>query len=73
MYKQNLVKDLSIYNINTFSSRFYNKNQKQAIKTTQNNFINKFRLECIIGKGGFGKVSFNYYNFIIIIGLESIL
>ena len=67
---ENLVKNFSIYNINTNSYNLYNNNKKPEKKAT-NNFIDKFRLECIIGKGGFGKVSFNY-NFIII-GLESFL
>ena len=70
MNNENLVKNFSIYNINTNSYNLYNNNKKPAIKAT-NNFIDKFRLECIIGKGGFGKVSYNY-NFIII-GLESFL
>ena len=58
MKKENAVKDLSIYNINTYSSKFFNnKNQVQASQAT--NFINKFKLECAIGKGGFGKVRIN--------------
>ena len=70
MNNENLMKNFSIYNINTNSYNLYNNNKKPEKKAT-NNFIDKFRLECIIGKGGFGKVSYNY-NFIII-GLESFL
>lgn len=59
MKKENIIKDLSIYNINTFSSKFYNnhKNNNQTQEEKSSNFINKFKLECVIGKGGFGKVS----------------
>ena len=57
MKKENVIKDLSIYNINTYSSKFY-KNKKKIAVSQPSDFINKFKLECVIGKGGFGKVSF---------------
>ena len=57
MKKENVIKDLSIYNINTYSSKFY-KNKKKIEVSQPIDFINKFKLECVIGKGGFGKVSF---------------
>ena len=56
MKKENVIKDLSIYNINTYSSKFY-KNKKKIAVSQPSDFINKFKLECVIGKGGFGKVS----------------
>ena len=57
MKKENIIKDLSIYNINTYSSKFY-KNKKKTSVSQPTDFINKFKLECVIGKGGFGKVSY---------------
>jgi hypothetical protein len=57
MKKENVIKDLSIYNINTYSSKFY-KNKKKTSVSQPTDFINKFKLECVIGKGGFGKVSY---------------
>ena len=57
MKKKNTIKDLSIYNINSYSSKFSNKHHTQKIPEQKyNTFINKFTLECVIGKGGFGKV-----------------
>ena len=56
MKKENNIKDLSIYNINTYSSKFYNNNNNQISISNNSNFINKFKMECVIGKGGFGKV-----------------
>ena len=56
MKKENIIKALSIYNINTYTSQFYNKKPSPHIKKYPD-IINKFNLECVIGKGGFGKVS----------------
>ena len=39
------------------SSKFYKTKKKIAV-SQPSDFINKFKLECVIGKGGFGKVSF---------------
>ena len=57
MRKENVIKELSIYNINTYSCKFYKTKKKIAV-SQPSDFINKFKLECVIGKGGFGKVSF---------------
>ena len=54
MKKGNKIKDLSLYNINIFSYKYKDNNNETNIN---NNFLNKFKLECVIGKGGFGKVS----------------
>ena len=54
MRKENILKDLSIYNIKTCSNKFYDKNQIQV--SHPSNFINNFKLQCVLGKGGFGKV-----------------
>jgi len=51
-----------LYNdINTVSSNFFpnNKILKNNLHNSLNNNINNFKLEYVIGKGGFGKVSFN--------------
>ena len=56
MKKENIIKDLSIYNINTYTSQFHSK-KLQINSKRYPNIINKFNLECVIGKGGFGKVS----------------
>ena len=61
MKKENVIKDLSIYNINTYSSKFY-KSKKKTSVSQPTDFINKFKLECVIGKGGFGKVSYIIFN-----------
>ena len=54
MKKGNKINDLSLYNINMYSTNYkYNKKE-----TNINNLIDKFKLECVIGKGGFGKVSY---------------
>ena len=50
----NEINDLSLYNINMYSTN-YKDNKKE---TNINNLIDKFKLECVIGKGGFGKVSY---------------
>ena len=55
MRKEKIIKDLSIFNINTFSNKLYN-NKKIQLSHHSSNFINNFKLECVIGKGGFGKV-----------------
>ena len=60
MKKENIMKDIYIYNINTYSSQFFNNKNKKGVSQVAN-FINKFKLECVIGKGGFGKVSYNFY------------
>ena len=60
MKKENIMKDLPIYNINTYSSHFFNNKNKTGVSQADN-FNNKFKLECVIGKGGFGKVSYNFY------------
>ena len=54
MKKGNKINDLSLYNINMYSTN-YKDNKKE---TNINNLIDKFKLECVIGKGGFGKVSY---------------
>ena len=54
MKKEKIIKDLSIYNINTFSNKLYNN--KKIQQSHSSNFINNFKFECVIGKGGFGKV-----------------
>ena len=54
MKKGNKINNLSLYNINMYSTN-YKDNKKE---TNINNFIDKFKLECVIGKGGFGKVSY---------------
>ena len=56
MKKGNKIKDLSLYNINIFSSKYKDNNKETNINN--NNLLNKFKLECVIGKGGFGKVSY---------------
>ena len=50
----NEINDLFLYNINMYSTN-YKDNKKE---TNINNLIDKFKLECVIGKGGFGKVSY---------------
>jgi len=54
MKKGNKINNLSLYNINMYSTN-YKDNKKE---TNINNLIDKFKLECVIGKGGFGKVSY---------------
>ena len=54
MKKGNKINDLSLYNINMYSTN-YKDNKKE---TNINNLLDKFKLECVIGKGGFGKVSY---------------
>jgi len=56
MKKENIIKDLSIFNINTYSHN-YNKSPLPQTKKYPD-IIHKFSLECVIGKGGFGKVSY---------------
>jgi hypothetical protein len=58
--KKGKLKDLSLYNINVYSTT-YNEKKKATNyinNNTNNSSLNKFKLECVIGKGGFGKVSY---------------
>ena len=58
MKKENNIKDLSIYNINIYSTTYNEKKKTTNYNNNNNLLLNKFKLECVIGKGGFGKVSY---------------
>ena len=59
MKKGNKIKDLSLYNINIYSTTYNEKKKTTNYNNNNNNLLlNKFKLECVIGKGGFGKVSY---------------
>ena len=58
--KKGKLKDLSLYNINIYSTTYNEKKKETNYNNNNNNnlLLNKFKLECVIGKGGFGKVSY---------------
>ena len=56
--KKGKLKDLSLYNINIYSTTYNEKKKTTYYNNSNNSLLNKFKLECVIGKGGFGKVSY---------------